>query len=1076
MTRAENKAARLLQIEQLLLAHPDGLTQAELARRLDVDRSVIHRNLIDFQRLYPTLVHEDGRISLDRSAYLVRVAFTLHEALAVHLAARLLATRMDRKNRHAASALRKLGDALRRAADQISRHVLQSADMMDDEAQREDPVYLDVLEKLTEAWARQRKARIWHQSEAGERVAEYLLSPYFIEPYAVGQTTHVFGPAQLATETGWTRERVLTFKIERIRRAELTREPYSTPADFDPREFLADAWGIWRTEDDPVEVALKFSAKVARRVHETRWHRSEQKITQPDGSVIWRASIAEPKEMIPWIRGWGADCEVLDPPTLRQALKRESERMARMYGITLTQPTTAYFAHRREGEPREEWQPLIEHLRNTAELAREFGREAQVGDLAYIAGLVHDLGKYSHQFQRRLEGGARVDHSTAGAKELHGLLKGKPQEPIARLLAYPILGHHAGLPDFGNETDLESGTVCARFKNTLPDYSAYKTELDLSDLPFPQRFHVRPQPDRSGFSISFLTRMVFSALVDADFQETEAYVKGRPVRARNTVDMTALRDKLDSWMRRFDHPTSEINRKRNETLMTCIQKGKTESPGFFSLTVPTGGGKTLASMAFALHHAARHGLRRIIYVIPFTSIIEQNAGIFKQIFGEENVLEHHSNFDWEKLGQSQAEDRTISVFTKLKLAAENWDIPIVVTTNVQFFESLFSNRSSRCRKLHNIARSVVIFDEAQMLPREYMQPALAAVWELVVNYGVSAVFCTATQPRIERFLPPGTSVRELIAEPQALFDFYKRVDVKHLGELSDEELLARLNCHDQVLCIVNTRRHASGLFAGLQGEGNFHLSTLMCPAHRRIKLNEIRSRLANGQPCRVVSTTVMEAGIDVDFPVGYRALSGLDSINQAAGRVNREMKRRLGELFVFEPQSEFVKRTPSFLKQSAEVARMTLRDYPHAPISVPAVSDFFDRLYDLHDPAISFDIKRIMKCFDSEEGKFSFETAAQDFQIIETPTVTIIIPFNEEALKLIDELKYTPYPSSTLRKLQPYTVSIFESEFEKLSSKGVVLTLEDAYHVLNPDCFGEYYDCERGLLVPETAGADGLLF
>ncbi|GIV99946.1 CRISPR-associated helicase Cas3' [Roseiflexus sp.] len=1081
MKRAANKAERLLQIEQLLLAHPEGLTQAELARRLGVNRSTILRNLADASRhIYE---EPDGRLKIDHCADLINLRLNLHEALAMHLAARLLATRMDRQNRHAAAALRKLGHAIERWAQRISVHVLHAADIMDDAAQRDDPVYLSVLETLTEGWASERKVRVWHQLATGEKVLEYLFSPYFIEPYAIGQTTHVIGRARLLGERGWSGEKMRTFKIERIRRAEMTAEIYQIPEDFDPRVYLSDAWGIWSSEGEPVEVALHFSAPAARRVQETRWHRSERTELQPDGSLIWRARIAEPKEMIPWIRGWGADCEAVSPDWLRKELEKEVRKMARVYGVgNVNEPQTRFFAHRREGEDREEWQPLIDHLRKTAEMARDFGADANVAELAYIAGLLHDLGKYSAEFQKRLEGGPRVDHSTAGAKELKALLKGTQQEVFAQLLAYPILGHHAGLPDYGSETDLEGGTVCGRLKNNIPNYSEYKSELDLSALPFPQRLPIRPlrlpvipekpPKDYFGFSLSFLTRMIYSALVDADFQETETYMKCAKPRGGHD-DIPALRDKLDAHLKQFENPTSEINRKRNEILQACIEKGKKEKPGFFSLTVPTGGGKTLASMAFALHHAAEHGLKRVIYVIPFTTIIEQNAGVFKGFLGEENVLEHHSNFDWEDKKREDADNRTNSVYAKLKLAAENWDIPIVVTTNVQFFESLFANKPSRCRKLHNIAKSVIIFDEAQMLPREYMRPAMAAVWELVSNYGASAVFCTATQPGLERFLPAETKVTELAPNPQELFEFYKRVEVKHLGTLTDEKLLDCLNAHDQALCIVNTRRHASGLFSGLRGDGNYHLSTLMCPAHRRAKLAEIRERLSSGQPCRVVSTTVMEAGIDLDFPVGYRALSGLDSINQAAGRVNREMKRGVSEMFVFEPESEFIKRTPSFLKQTAEVARMVLRDHAEAPISIPAIQAFFGQLYNLQDPQ-AFDYKKIMNCFEDTDGKFNFEKAAREFQIIEDPTVTVIIPYNEEAERLIEELKHTEYPFSTLRKLQPYTVSIFEGEFDKLSSKGVILTIDDTYHVLDPDAMKEYYDPDRGLLLPESNGGDGL--
>ncbi len=732
--------------------------------------------------------------------------------------------------------------------------------------------------------------------------------------------------------------------------------------------------------------------------------------------------------------------------------------------------TTKYYAHSCDVH---EWQPLIVHLKNTAELARQFAEDFHSGEMAYVAGLLHDLGKYSQEFQRRLQGGPRVDHSTAGAKELKALLEGKPQEPYARLLVYPILGHHAGLPDYGNKTDLEGSTVCGRLRNNIPDYSAYKSELDLSTLSFPEKlpicplqlpvFSQRPPKNYLGFSLSFLTRMIFSALVDADFLETENFMKSSEQRGKHD-NITTLRDKLETHLKRFENPTSDINRKRNEILHACIKRGKCESPGFFTLTVPTGGGKTLASMAFALHHAAAHGLKRVIYVIPFTTIIEQNAQIFKDILGEENVLEHHSNFDWEGKTSTDADNLTNSITTKLKLAAENWDIPIVVTTNVQFFESLFANRSSRCRKLHNLAKSVIIFDEAQILPREYMRPTMAAVWELVTNYGASAVFCTATQPGLERFLPQKTQLKELAPNPQALFKFYKRVEVKHLGNLTDEQLLAHLHKHDQVLCIVNTRRHASGLFAGLQGEGNYHLSTLMCPAHRRAKLEEIRKRLSSGQPCRVVSTTVMEAGIDLDFPIGYRALTGLDSINQAAGRVNREMRRDVGEMFVFEPQTEFVERMPSFLRQTAEVTRMILREHAKSPISIPAIHAFFEQLYNLQDPQ-AFDFKRIMECFEDLEGRFQFETAARKFQIIEEPTETVIIPFDEVAVKLIDELKNSEYPSPILRKLQPYTISIYQGEFKSLLTEGVISSISDTYHFLCPERLKDFYDSDTGLLI-----------
>jgi CRISPR-associated endonuclease/helicase Cas3 len=748
------------------------------------------------------------------------------------------------------------------------------------------------------------------------------------------------------------------------------------------------------------------------------------------------------------------------------------------YEWSIAMPTQ-FYAHSINTSDESEWQPLIEHLNRVADYAAEFGRDAGVAELAKVAGLFHDLGKYSKEFQNRLKGAnTRVDHATAGAQELLQIFKGKPQEPLAILLAYCISGHHSGLLDYGDSTDLPGdGTLMARMKTAVCDYSSYRSELDTSTLTFPNCLPVRPLREHFGFTLSFLTRMIYSALVDADFQDTEEYKEGKKPRG-GYEDISTLRDKLNIYLQqKFENPTSDINRKRKETLNACVEKA-TQKPGFFKLTVPTGGGKTLASMAFALNHAATHGMKRIIYVIPFTTIIEQNAGVFKEILGEENVLEHHSSFDWEqKIRETaeQADDRTRDIYSKLRLAAENWDIPVVVTTNVQFFESLFSNKSSHCRKLHNIAKSVIVFDEAQMFPRDYLRPAMSAVWELVTNYGATAVFCTATQPNLERFLPAGTPVTELAPNSRELFGFYKRVEVKNLGNLSDNELISQLNAHEQVLCIVNTRKHASGLFGMLAGEGNYHLSTLMCPAHRREKLAEIRRRLENGQVCRVISTSVMEAGINVDFPAGYRALAGLDSINQAAGRVNREMKRGISEMFIFDPQSKFIKKTPRYISQAVEVARMVLRNFADLPISIPAVEAYFSQLYSLQDPQ-AFDFKRIMDCFEDSNGRFKFETAAREFKVIEEETETVIIPFNQEAKDLIEELERTPYPSSTLRKLQPYTVSIYSGEFEALNGKGAILTIAEEYAVLNSCNLEDYYSPERGLLIPENTGGDALFF
>lgn len=332
MSWAANKAERLGKIEALLLAHPEGLKAAEIARKLEVHRSTITRNLADLPKHIYVDDLDDERWKIDRSNYLVQVRLTLHEAMAVHLAARLLATRMDKKNPHAAAALRKLGESLNRIAPRISIHLKLSADVMDDEAQRYDPKYLEVVEKLTLAWAEQRRMQIWHRGK-DNRIYEYDFAPYFIEPYAVGQTTHVKG-------VHGPQNKHLTFKLERIERIEELGDSYDIPESFDPSEHLKDAWGIWTTDDEPVNVILKFHPRVARRVKETRWHRSEEVEEQPDGYLLWKAKVAETQEMLPWIRGWGADVEVLEPTELRESLKGEARAMAEMYGwYVSSQPT-----------------------------------------------------------------------------------------------------------------------------------------------------------------------------------------------------------------------------------------------------------------------------------------------------------------------------------------------------------------------------------------------------------------------------------------------------------------------------------------------------------------------------------------------------------------------------------------------------------------------------------------------------------------------------------------------------------------------------------------------------------------
>lgn len=735
-----------------------------------------------------------------------------------------------------------------------------------------------------------------------------------------------------------------------------------------------------------------------------------------------------------------------------------------------------YYAHSRAWG---DWQLLIDHLTGVSRTAAELGQAAGVAELSRVAALFHDIGKYSEAFQQRLAGSPRrVDHSTAGAQEV---MKRFNNSPTATLLAYCIVGHHGGLPDYGMAAALENdGTLHARLrKSPLEDYSVYREEIDPASIELPPHLAVRPPSPRAEFTaeftVAFLTRLVFSTLVDADFMDTEAFVQGSPQPRGQHADLDALNASLSEYLSQFDAPIAPINQRRTATLRRCIEMAQLDQ-GFFTFTLPTGGGKTLSSMAFALNHAIQHDLRRIIYVIPYTSIIEQNAAVFKEALGEANVLEHHANFDWGQLAQQPASDETTSVAQKLKLAAENWDIPIVVTTNVQFFGSLFANRPSRCRKLHNIAKSVIIFDEAQMLPRGFLRPCMAAVSELVRNYKVSTVFCTATQPSLARFFERETFT-ELAATPEADYAFYKRVDAQILGQTDDATLIAEMLDHDQALCIVNTRRHALGLFTMLVDYVSehevFHLSTLMCPMHRKATIATIRQRLRDDQPCFVISTQILEAGVDLDFPVGFRAMAGLDSIVQAAGRVNREGRQKHGELFVFEPDSEFVKRIPAWIAQCASVARSTLARHHEDPISLAAIEDYFELLHNVQS-CRAYDEKQIMGCFEKGTGEiaFDFKTAAERFRIIEDNTLPVLIPYDATAQRLIEQLTIAERPARLLRQLQLYTVNIYEHEFEALQALGLIDTYADTYAVLNDM---SQYDPKTGIVIPDSSGGDGIL-
>ncbi|MGA2917941.1 CRISPR-associated helicase Cas3' [Methanoregula sp.] len=722
-----------------------------------------------------------------------------------------------------------------------------------------------------------------------------------------------------------------------------------------------------------------------------------------------------------------------------------------------------FYAHTTPNPDKSDWQFLRVHLNNVAKISSEFADVFKASEFAYAGGLLHDLGKYSPEFQKRLEGvNIPVDHATAGAREA---IK-KYHASYSRMLAYVITGHHGGLLNYGSP---ESGLEKRMAKSVLPDYSSYRNEITLPDQSS-FRLALKPFPKQTGFCFSFFTRMVYSCLVDADSLDTEEFMSPEKSSVRGQYEsFEILKQRFEEHMctRISGAEDNRINKYRREIYDQCVEKAVLP-PGMFSLTVPTGGGKTLASMGFALEHLKKNDLKRIFYVIPYTSIIEQNADVFRNIFGSRNVLEHHSNFDPDKVDTGDMD----SGEEALRLSTENWEMPVVITTNVQFFESLFSNKRSRCRKLHNLAKSVIILDEAQMLPTGYLKPCLAALSELVRNYGSTVVICTATQPNLDELFDDLVKPVEIMKSPAELYDAFRRVNVTDLGSVSDDVLSERLRQHHQVLCIVNTRNHAKKLFDELEKSGHcYHLSARMCPVHRREQIAEIKHLLKEGGGCRVISTQLIEAGVDIDFPVVYRAMTGIDSIAQAAGRCNREGKVASGEVYIFKSTELWGKAT-HWQSLVAEVGEMVLANSTDA-LAPSTVSDYFRQLYHYKGDD-GLDTKKILQSLEkrSRELAFPFEDIGSSFSIIEEGTKDLIIPYDEKAASNIQDLRNSNFPWRFVRQLQGYTVNIYPNEFRELERLHAIDLVGDRFYILKSR---DDYSDKTGLLNRKNNGANGSL-
>ncbi len=718
-------------------------------------------------------------------------------------------------------------------------------------------------------------------------------------------------------------------------------------------------------------------------------------------------------------------------------------------------------AHIKEINGQFESHELADHLQATADLAAQFAKEMQSEEWARLAGLWHDLGKYQPAFQNYIKKSsgydpklpdvkAKVDHSSVGAVYAKQQLT---QQQIRIIFAFLITGHHGGL------RNKDEATAClGSEKYALEKQQLLQNALAQSPPDSVLKSITLPPESFKGRDPVLWIRLLFSCLVDADFLDTEAFMQPDKAKQRGDYrDLKTLLSLFESYMQTLESKakTSELNSLREQIHHDCIAQA-TQPQGIFSLTVPTGGGKTLSSLAFALHHALAHGKKRIIYVIPYTSIIEQTAQIFRKIFGED-LIEHHSNLDSDKETY------------RSRLACENWDAPIIVTTSVQFFESLFAAKTSRTRKLHNILNSVVILDEAQLLPADFLKPILKSIQELANNYRVSFLLMTATQPALNARNDFGQrfeglkNVKELMADPEKLAQDLQRVQIELPQDFEKtntwEEIAAQLQAHEQVLCIVNTRQHCRDLHALLPAD-TVHLSALMCGEHRSRVIAEIKEKLKAGAPIRVVSTQLVEAGVDIDFPVVYRALAGLDSIAQAAGRCNREGGlNHLGKVVVFVPPHQ---PPAGILRQGKEVTCKLFKTLTNSknPLSPENFTAYFEDLYWHRGDLL--DKKGILK----SSNEMKFKQVGEDFRFIEQPYKPVIVRYADNK-NLVDSVIAGNADYKVLRKLQRFVVNVPESTVKKLQGQHLlVLTKEDIYVQAENDL----YDVRLGFLGEKATG------
>jgi CRISPR-associated helicase Cas3/CRISPR-associated endonuclease Cas3-HD len=695
-----------------------------------------------------------------------------------------------------------------------------------------------------------------------------------------------------------------------------------------------------------------------------------------------------------------------------------------------------------------EGEPLVEHLRLVAARAAEFAHAFSASGEARVAGLLHDLGKYGDAFQRRLRGELRgVDHWSAGAWHALQLYQ---RNGVA--IALVIQGHHIGLQEANRDSLRRIDPNKLQNEHPLGLTVSYGAPEHLANdgvnVPFRKRVASIYHWGTTNASSMLDVRMLFSTLVDADFLETEAWFnrdqhgnrRYRPSGSELIPELALSALKKHALRLAKISKASPGMRQLRQTLFSACLVAGTRPQGLFTLTAPTGSGKTLAMLAFALAHCAQHKLRRIVVVVPYLTVIEQTAAAYREVFRElvseaemeRYLLEDHS------LSPARVDARKGSdADDAARLLSENWDAPVVVTTNVQFLESLFSNSPSTCRKLHRLARSVVLFDEVQTLPLSLVIPTLGVLSRLVERYGVSVVFATATQPafkhlneQVAKHCSMGWQPYEIVPDVPRLFGMVKRNEVvlPKRDELEKwDDLAQRIADERQVLCIVNVKKHAKLLFEKVKAKrfaGVFHLSTNMCPVHRKRTLDSVRSLLEEDKPCCLISTQCVEAGVDIDFPVVFRSLGPLDAIAQAAGRCNRNARWNTCSVNVFSPEDQNY--PDSAYKQATDVATSLLSGRGSGELDT-ADLQLFERYYrELYS-------LRGVDRLDHTDDRLLNAIVRQDFaevnrlyRVIPQDAINVLVPFDkEEYYRLAQEVRENGLNYEWIRKARPHCVSLF---------------------------------------------------